>query len=73
MGELIKQVFSSFGETITGMTSGIKSAFMNLLYVDPLATAPVVSDMAKFMFLMLGLSLALGLVSGAIALIKNRA
>lgn len=71
MGTLIKEIFSGFSETISGLAGGIKDAFMQIMYVDPAAETLVVSDFAKFAFVMLGLSLAIGLVYGAIRLIRR--
>lgn len=61
MGELITSMFSSFTEVIGGLADGVKSMFMNMLYVDPNAAELVISDFAKFGFVMAGLSMALGL------------
>lgn len=61
MTELITTMFSGFTDTITGLASGVKEMFMNILYVDPTASTLVVSDFAKFGFVMAGLSMALGL------------
>lgn len=61
MGELITEMFSTFSTTISGLAGGVKDMFMNLLYVDPAAEVLVLSDFAKFGFVMAGLSLALGL------------
>lgn len=71
MSDLITTLFSGFTETIKGLGSGIKEAFMNVLYVDPTATNPVISDVAKFGFLVAGLSMAVGLVYGAVRLIRR--
>ena len=61
MGELVTQMFSTFNETIKGLAGGVKDMFMNMLYVDPAAEQLVLSDFAKFGFVMAGLSMALGL------------
>ena len=61
MGELITTMFSAFTDTITGISTGVKDMFMNLLYEDPTSSVLVLSDFAKFGFLMMGLSMALGL------------
>lgn len=61
MGELITTMFSGVTETITGLGSAIKDMFMNLLFVDPAAETLVLSEFAKFSFLLMGVSLALGL------------
>ncbi len=61
MGELVTTMFSTFSDTISGLAGGVKDMFMNILYVDPNASTLVLSDFAKFSFVMAGLSLALGL------------
>ena len=61
MTELITTMFSGFSDTIGGLANGVKEMFMNILYVDPTAQTLVVSDFAKFGFVMAGLSMALGL------------
>lgn len=61
MGELITTMFSTFSDTISGLAGGVKDMFMNILYVDPAAEQLVLSDFAKFGFIMAGVSLALGL------------
>lgn len=61
MGELITTMFSTFSDTIGGLAGGVKDMFMNILYVDPAAEQLVLSDFAKFGFIMAGVSLALGL------------
>ena len=61
MGELITTMFSTFSDTISGLAGGVKDMFMNILYVDPAAEQLVISDFAKFGFVMAGVSLALGL------------
>lgn len=71
MSELITTLFSSFTTAITSLGTGIKDAFMNVLYVDPSASQPVISELAKFGFLTAGLAMAIGLVYGAVRLIKR--
>lgn len=61
MNELIPLMFEGVQETITGLGGGIKNMFMELLYVDPAAEQLVLSDFAKFSFLFMGVSLAMGL------------
>ena len=61
MSELITTMFSGVNETVTGLATAVKDMFMNLLYVDPTATTPVPSDFAKFSFLFMGVTLAMGL------------
>ncbi len=71
MSELITTLFSSFTEAMKGMGDGIKNAFLNILYVDPSATQPVISEFAKFGFLTAGLAMAIGLIYGAVRLIRR--
>ena len=61
MVEIISTMFSGFSDTISGLATGVKDMFMNFLYVDPTAEVLVLSDFAKFGFVMAGLSMALGL------------
>ena len=61
MGELITEMFSTFSTPISGLSKGVKDMFVNFLYEDPTAEVLVLSDFAKFGFVMAGLSLALGL------------
>ena len=61
MAELINQIFTGFTDAIKGIASGLKNAFEQIIYVDPLATEKVLSD-AKFAFIMMGLSLAFSIV-----------
>lgn len=72
MSQLITELFSAFGETIKGMTGGIKDAFSSLLYVDAAATEPVLTSLAIFIFVMIGLGLALGVVKMIFSFVKNR-
>lgn len=59
MGELITQMFSSFSTVITGLSTGIKDAAANLIYVDPAAEQKVLSDLIQFIFIIAGLSIAM--------------
>ena len=70
MSDLITTLFSSFTDAIKAMGNGIKEAFLNILYVNPTAET-LVSDFAKFMFLTAGLGLAIGLIFGAVRLIRR--
>lgn len=62
---------------ITGIMSpiieGIKTGFKTLIYVNPTAETLVVSDLAYFLFAMLGISIGVGLVWLCISLFKRRA
>ena len=72
MGEMVSTIFSSFNEVITGLSNGIKTAFVNILYQDPDAAEKVISDPVKFALIFAGVALATGLVMGAFHFIKNR-
>ena len=72
MGEMVKKIFTSFTDVITNLSSGIKSAFMNIIYEDPAATEKVLSAPVEFALIFAGVSLAVGLVYGAFKLIKAR-
>lgn len=71
MGEIVTQIFQGFTDTIRNLAQGIKDAFVNIIYVDPTAETKVLSDLAQFGFLFLGISLAIGLVYGAVRLIRR--
>lgn len=72
MGEMVRTIFTSFTDVITGLGGGIKSAFEVILYADPTAEVKVLSDFAQFSLIMGGVALATGLVLGAFRMIKNR-
>ena len=57
---LVGGLFSGFGDTIDGLTGGLKSMFNNILWVDGTAESGL-SHFAKFGFVMAGLSMACGL------------
>lgn len=54
-------MFDTVSTTATGLGNGIKEMFLNLIWEDPTATERVLSDFSKFSFMMLGVSLVLGL------------
>ena len=70
MSELITTLFASFTSVITGLASGFKEAFGNLIYVDPAATTPVFSPLVIFLFTMAGLGLATGILYKMFGLIQ---
>ena len=72
MGEMVKKIFTSFTDVITNLSSGIKSAFTNIIYEDPTATEKVLSAPVEFALIFAGVSLAVGLVYGAFRLIRAR-
>lgn len=70
MTKLIEEIFSAFSAVITGLTSGLKDAFGNIIYVDPAASNPVFSPMILFLFMMAGLGLATGIVYKIFGMVK---
>lgn len=72
----ITDLFEALTAGITGiiapMVDGIKTGFLEVIYVDPSAETPVLSAIAYFLFAMLGLSVGVGLVWLVISLFKRR-
>ena len=71
MCELITAIFSTFTTVIQGLAAGLKTAFSQLLYVDPAAESPVFSPMVLFIFTLAGLGLATGILYKMFGLIKS--
>lgn len=71
MSELITAIFSTFTTVIQGLATGLKTAFSQLLYVDPVAENPVFSPMVLFIFTLAGLGLATGILYKMFGLIKS--
>lgn len=72
MGDIVSKIFTGFTDTITNLAGGVKSAFVNILYENPEAETKVLSSVAEFGLVFLGISMAIGLVYGAIRLVKGR-
>ena len=72
MGDIVSKIFTGFTQTITNLASGVKDAFVNILYENPEAETKVLSSVAEFGLVFLGISMAIGLVYGAIRLVKGR-
>ena len=76
MAAFITTLFEAITSGITGIiapiVNGIKTGFMQLIYVDPSAQTLEVSTLAYFLFAMLGLSIGVGLVWLVISLFKRR-
>ena len=72
MGELITTIFESFSTVIEGLAGGLKVAFTNLIYVDPAATDPAFSPLVLFVFTMLGLGIATGILYKIFDLIRRK-
>ena len=72
MSELISAIFESFTTVIEGLGSGLKTAFTNLIYVDPAATDPAFSPLVLFIFTMAGLGLATGILYKIFGMVRAR-
>ena len=72
MSDLVEEIFSSFSTVIENLASGLKTAFGHLIYVDPAAADPVFSPLVLFLFTMLGIGLASGILYKIFSLIKRR-
>ena len=71
MGDIAQKIFTGFSQTITNLASGIKDAFLNILYENPEADTKVLSSVAEFGLVSLGISMAIGLVYTAIRMVKG--
>lgn len=72
IAEVIESITQGITALIAPVVSAIKTAFMNFLYVDPAAETLVMSDLAKFLLVFLGVSIGVSLVWVAISLFKRR-
>ncbi len=73
MGEMVSHIFSSFSDVITGLSTGIKTAFTNIIYEDPAASEKVLSAPVQFALIFGGVALASGLLYGIFNWIRNKA
>lgn len=71
MTELITQLFATLNTALLGMVEALKDGFANLIYVDPTALTPEISPLALFGFIMVGLSMGIGLVYTVFKMIKR--
>ncbi len=72
MSDLVGEMFSTFTTVIENLASGLKSSFLNLIYVDPSAASPVFSPLVIFLFVMAGIGLAMGILYKIFGLIQRR-
>ena len=70
MADLVKSIFDTFSTVIEGLSDGLKTAFINLIYTDSSATA--FSPLVLFVFTMAGIGLAAGILYKIFALIRAR-
>ena len=71
MGEMVKTVFDSVGDVISGIAGGIKSAASELIYEDPNAAEPVLSNVLQFGLIFLGVSIATGIAYKVFSMIRK--
>lgn len=71
MNELVQAIFATFMTVIQGLAGGLKTAFAQILYVDPSASDPVFSPMVLFIFTLAGVGLATGILYKMFGLIKS--
>ena len=62
MSSLLSELWNALTESISNIADAIKTCFLNLIYVDPDASEKVVSDFAKFGFMLIGLGLGFSLI-----------
>lgn len=72
IGTLLGAITEGITGIIAPIVDGIKTAFLQLIYVDPSAESKTVSAIAYFLFVMLGISVGVGLVWLVISLFKKR-
>ena len=73
MGSAIVAAFTStFTSLGTAILTLIKTGFDTLFYVDASATNPVLSNIAEFTFVMLGLALCVGITRWIVSLVRRK-
>ena len=70
--DLLKTMLSVLGDCITALMNAIKTGFMSLIFVDAAAGDYTVSAVGIWIFVMLGLSLALSLGYYIIGIVHRR-
>ena len=71
MGEIITTIMSGFSDTISGLTGGIRDAFTGLIYETSAGGEQVLSNFAKFGFILMGFGAAVGIVWFMVGLIRR--
>ncbi len=71
MGEIITDIMSGFTGSISGLTGGIRDAFTSLIYETSASGDQVISNFAKFGFVLLGFGLAISVIFFIINLIRR--
>lgn len=72
LNDVISAITTGISALVSPMVSAIKDGFEAFLYVDPSASTKVLSDVAQFCLLFLGISIGVGLVWLAISIFKRR-
>lgn len=70
--DLLETMFSVLKDLLVSLMNAIKDGFMSLVFVDPLAETLEVSAVGIWLFVMLGLSLALSLGYYIIGILHRR-
>ena len=70
MADVVKHLFSGFGETITSLTAGLKSAFTGFIF-DTVDGVSVLSDPAQFFLILAGIGLAISVTLGCVKLVRH--
>lgn len=71
MADIVTQLFLGFKDTITNLGEGCKNALTTFIF-DNVEGAMVLSDSAKFLLVLAGISLAISVTLGCIRLIRNK-
>lgn len=72
MSDIVTTIFESFVEVIQSLATGIKTAFIQFIYADPDAAEKTLSAPFEFLLIFMGISIAIGLVYGAIRMVSRR-
>lgn len=70
MNTLITNMFSNLTTIVTNSAEALKAAFNELIYVDPDATTKQVSDLMQFVFLMMGVTIGIGILYKVLSLVR---
>lgn len=60
--QIVDAIFSPLEGVVEGITKGLSTGFENLLWQDPTAEVKVLSDLAQFGLVFLGVGIVTGLV-----------
>ena len=70
IGDLISELFSGMTVAIQGMANAVKEALTNLIF-DGTGDSRVLSETAKYLFIVAGVGIAISLVFGVINLVRK--